>query len=80
MDIRDGTSNVLFAVVTSPEHAVTWTRPEDLAIDEQGTFADKLEWCDNQTTVLTCDGDVSSIDSSIPPTEWHHRACRSDGH
>ncbi len=79
-DILDGTSNTLFAVLASKEHAVVWTAPNDLAIHPQSAFADTLDWQGNQTTVLMCDGAVLTIGGTLSSEEWFHRGCCDDGH
>lgn len=60
-DIIDGTSNTMMVVQTSPEHAVFWTKPQDVPIDDSrpmesiaGTDADGFP-------ASMCDGSVRFI-------------------
>ena len=75
-EIRNGISRTILAVVASEEYAVPWTKPEDLNVDTDKTYSDKLLWRDGKTLVLTCDGIVSSMDTAVPPEEWIRRALR----
>ena len=77
-DIIDGTSNTLFAVIVAGEHAVAWTKPEDVTADPLGQFSKQLWWRDGKTTVVMCDGQLRTVKQTNSEEAWYHAANHHD--
>jgi len=65
-DISDGTSNTIMIVEADDQHAVVWTRPDDLAVDRKdpakglgGTYAGGF-------LAAFCDGSVRFMAATLP--------------
>ncbi|HUE74703.1 MAG TPA: DUF1559 domain-containing protein [Pirellulaceae bacterium] len=63
-DIRDGTSNTIAVVESSPEHAVVWTSPEDWRVDFSKPFVGLREKATGFLCAF-CDGSVHSISDAV---------------
>ena len=64
-DILDGTSNSLLVVEASPEHAVFWTQPEDLVIDDDAPLDSIINESAKGFTACMCDGSARFFARSI---------------
>lgn len=78
-DIMDGTSMTIMVVEADAEHAVLWTRPEDLPFDrEQPTKGFGVN-VHGSATVLFCDGSVRLLKRSLDPETWRRLLLCNDG-
>ncbi len=61
--ITDGTSNTLLIVEVNADHAVTWTQPADLNVDEIEDLVGALtgNWPGRQIMLGFCDGSVQML-------------------
>lgn len=64
-DIKDGTSNTLMIVESSAEKAVTWTKPEDLIVDETDPLHSIINEDAMGFAACMCDGSARFIPKSI---------------
>ncbi|MCH7990011.1 MAG: DUF1559 domain-containing protein [Planctomycetes bacterium] len=64
-DITDGTSNTFMIVDADPEHAVVWTKPDDLEIDLEKPLQGLAGQHVNGFWSLFCDGSVRFVPKSI---------------
>jgi hypothetical protein len=60
-EITDGLSNTIMLVEVDDEHAVIWTRPEDLSIDNKRPTAGLLNISGTGYLAALCDGSVLVI-------------------
>ena len=66
-EIKDGTSNTIMAVEVDDEHAVIWTKPDDLAFDPEHP-AKGLGGPDGRGfNALFCDGSVHFLQKDLDP-------------
>jgi hypothetical protein len=79
-DITDGTSNTLMLVEVDDDHAVIWTKPDDLPLDP------KLPnkglgglWGDDSFLTTFCDGSVRVIKRNVDPETLRRLFIRNDG-
>lgn len=78
-DITDGTSNTIMAVETDAEHAVLWTKPDDLPFDpKQPTKGFGVDE-NGLVRALFCDGSVRGLKSSLTAETWRRLLLRNDG-
>jgi hypothetical protein len=64
-DIKDGTSNTIMVVEVDDEHAVIWTKPEDLSFDPKDPSKGLGRFFDGGFNATICDGSVRFISSSV---------------
>jgi hypothetical protein len=64
-DITDGTSNTIMIVDADPQHAVIWTKPDDLEIDLEKPMKGLVGQHDNGFMAARCDGSVRIIPKNI---------------
>lgn len=78
-DIRDGTSKTIMVVNVTPERAVIWTKPDDLAVNEATPLNGLIS--DNRKTFQTvfCDARVRVIDDTIDPIRLWQLFNANDG-
>lgn len=80
--IRDGTSNTLGFLEVDAEHAVVWTKPEDLKVDwkelQKGLKLWKVETGSVFLTVF-CDGKVQAISDKIGSADLRRLLQKNDG-
>ena len=65
--IRDGTANTLMIVSVIDQHAVVWTKPDDLDAGAAGYFQRLTTGTDGFSAAF-CDGSVHFVPSTITPT------------
>jgi hypothetical protein len=78
-DITDGTSQTIAVIETGPGRAIPWTKPDDLAIDEDdpvGSVGAERE----TFQVVFCDGSVQSISAAISGDIFQWMIQINDGH
>jgi hypothetical protein len=63
--ITDGTSNTLSILETDAEHAVIWTKPDDLPVDFKNPLVGLLIWGDQVFLAGRIDGSVQAVEKSI---------------
>jgi hypothetical protein len=63
-DVTDGTSNTLFVVDADDDHAVVWTKPDDLEVAEDNP-ARGLSDRNGGFSVLLVDGSVRLLPKDI---------------
>ncbi|MBS0265130.1 MAG: DUF1559 domain-containing protein [Planctomycetes bacterium] len=64
--VTDGTSNTLLLVQADDEHAVTWTKPDDLVVDLKKPAANLAQHTNTGHLVLLADGAVAHLRAEIP--------------
>ncbi|HEY2881244.1 MAG TPA: DUF1559 domain-containing protein [Pirellulales bacterium] len=77
-DVADGTSKTIMILEADPDHAVIWTKPDDLEIDP----ADPLKGLTNGVTAIRaafCDCHVESFPVSIDPKLFWKMLTRAGG-
>jgi hypothetical protein len=65
-DVTDGTSNTIFIVEATPDHAVIWTKPEDYNYDPAKPLAG-LRGAEGGFIAAFVDGSVRFISNTIDP-------------
>ena len=77
--VTDGTSNTILIVETDPEHAVVWTKPDDLPYDA-GQPVKGFGFDENGVVpMLFCDGSVRMLKESLEAETWQRLMLRNDG-
>jgi Protein of unknown function (DUF1559) len=71
-DITDGTSNTIMLVETDPEHAVPWTKPEDLKIDKANPAQGLGEHPPGVFVAAFADGSVHFLAITIDKQTLYH--------
>ena len=66
-DITDGTSNTLMIVEASSDKSVTWTKPEDLTIDETDRLHSIIDQNSDGFAACMCDGSARMFSRRILP-------------
>lgn len=64
-DIRDGSSNTLMVVATTPENAVFWTKPADLPVAKANPKKGLFSEVDHEFFGALCDGSVRVFRDTI---------------
>jgi hypothetical protein len=81
--IVDGTSNTLAILEADSEHAVIWTKPDDLVIDWKNPLKGLTGvWKSGNSSVLLaafCDGSVRGISDKIDPAIMKKLLQKDDG-
>jgi hypothetical protein len=81
-DITDGSSNTIMVVEVDDEHAVIWTKPEDLSFDPKDPTKGLGRFFDGTFHAALCDGSVLLVHWPKTPKEIHRLGClfmRADG-
>ena len=78
-DCLDHPASVVLAVVAAKDHAVAWTQPADLPVDREARFAEDLDWRDDATLVLLCDGSLRRMQRTTSVRDWLKAADRDNG-
>lgn len=78
-DIRDGTSNTIMIVEADDDHAVIWTKPDDLELDEKKPHAGLGKLRKDGFLAAMCDGAVHFIPSTVTPKTLLKLIFRDDG-
>lgn len=78
-DIRDGTSNTIMVVEAADDHAVIWTKPDDLEFDEKKPHAGLGKLRKGGFLATMCDGAVHFIPSTITVETLVKLVFRDDG-
>ncbi len=66
-DITDGTSNTLMIVEASSDKSVTWTKPEDLTINEAGRLRSIIDQDADGFAAFMCDGSARFFPKQLMP-------------
>jgi len=78
-EITDGTSNTILLVEADSEHAVIWTKPDDLEID----LENPKDWMSGQDRIafhaVFCDGSVHTLSKGIDAKVLGAMFTRNDG-
>lgn len=69
-DVIDGTSNTIAVLEVNDDHAVTWTKPDDLAVDVQNPLKGLTGQEAGVFAALFLDGSVRSISTEIAPADF----------
>jgi hypothetical protein len=77
-NVTDGTSQTILLVDADDEHAVIWTRPDDLKIDASKPSAG-LRCCEGRYLVGFVDGSVHRISATVGPKTLHALFTRNGG-
>lgn len=78
-DILDGTSNTIMIVEADDDHAVIWTKPDDLELDEKKPHTGLGKLRKDGFLATMCDGAVHFIPSSVTPETLLKLIFRNDG-
>lgn len=78
-EITDGTSNTLLAWETDDEHAVVWTKPDDVAFDSEQPSAHFASAYPDGRLLLFCDGSVQFIKPPLDDEAIRRLVIRNDG-
>ena len=78
-DILDGTSNTIMIVEADDDHAVIWTKPDDLDFSEEKPHDGLGGLRKDGFLVAFCDGAVQFIPSTISPETLVKLVFRNDG-
>jgi hypothetical protein len=78
-DITDGTSNTILAVEVDDEHAVIWTKPDDLKFDEKKPHTGLVGLRTGGFLAAFCDGAVHFIPATITAETLVKLVLRNDG-
>ena len=78
-DIRDGTSNTIMMVEADDDHAVIWTKPDDLEFDEKKPHAGLGKLRKDGFLAAMCDGAVHFIPSTVTVETLVKLVFRADG-
>jgi hypothetical protein len=61
VDFTDGTSNTILLVESDDEHAVVWTKPDDIGIDKKDPAKGLIGHWNDGFLALMCDGSVRFV-------------------
>jgi hypothetical protein len=79
-DIPDGSSNTIMLVEADDDHAVIWTKPDDLPLDpKQPNKGLGGLWGDDSFLTALCDGSVRTLKRTIDPELLRRLFLRNDG-
>ena len=78
-DILDGTSNTIMIVEADDDHAVIWTKPDDLELDEKNPHAGLGKLRKGGFLAAMCDGAVNFIPSTVAKETLLKLIFRNDG-
>jgi hypothetical protein len=78
-DIRDGCANTIMAVKVNDDHAVIWTKPEDLPFDAASPAEGPTALPREGFWVVLCDGSVRWIPKDFDPKYLHAAFTRAGG-
>jgi hypothetical protein len=68
-EIEDGTDRTIALVVADAEHAVTWTKPDDLPIDEANPARGLERWPDHFLMMALADAQIMLLPDNIEPNK-----------
>jgi prepilin-type processing-associated H-X9-DG protein len=79
-DIRDGASNTIMLLEVDPEHAIVWTKPDDLPIDPDNPLHGLSGRHEGGFNVVFCDGHVQFMETeNIDPKKLRAMFTRDGG-
>ena len=78
-DITDGTSNTIMVVEANPDHAVVWSKPDDLLVDPEKPFAGLGGVRPGGFMALYCDGSVHFLSNMTDPETLRRLFDHCDG-
>lgn len=80
--VRDGTSNTIAVLEADAEHAVVWTKPDDLKIDWKAPKTGLELWKSNNNSMFLaafCDGSIHALSDKIDAVMLKRLLQMSDG-
>ncbi len=77
--VTDGTSTTILIVQADEEHAVPWTKPQDLKIDLKKPAEGLVDYAMLGSPVLFVDGSAASLRQGIPETTLAGFLTRNEG-
>ncbi len=78
--ITDGTSATILFVEVDPQHAVIWTKPDDLAIDWDNVRRGLAKHHSGGFNAVFCDGAVHFLSGEVPVETLKRLLQMNDGH
>jgi prepilin-type processing-associated H-X9-DG protein len=78
-DVPDGTSNTIFIVDGAEDHAVIWTKPDDLKYDPKNPLAGLASGHGGLVPMLFADGSVHFLPGNTDPRVLDRLFIRNDG-
>lgn len=77
--VNDGTSNTILIVESDAEHAVVWTKPDDLPYDAEQPVKGFGFDENGLVPAAFCDGSVRMLKKSLDAEMWRRLLLRNDG-
>lgn len=78
-DITDGTSNTILLIEANADHAVIWTKPDDLTVDFKDPTKGLTGQADGRFRTLFADGSVRVLPITIPAETLRRLMQMNDG-
>jgi hypothetical protein len=78
-DIKDGTSNTILVVEANADHAVTWTKPDDLSVVFKDPIKGLTGQLDDRFRTVFADGFARAISIKIPAETLRRLMQMNDG-
>jgi hypothetical protein len=78
-DITDGTSNTIMVVEADPDHAVPWTKPEDLKVEKDNPEQGLGEHAPGVFVIAFADGSAHFVPITIDKQSLYHLFTRNGG-
>src|SRR5262249_48711231 len=78
-EITDGTSNTIFIVDANDDHAVVWTKPDDLHVDPKNSTAGLFGHHAGGCNVAFADASVRFVPDDCEPAKMYALFTRNGG-
>jgi hypothetical protein len=78
-DVTDGMSNTILILQADEEHAVSWTKPQDLKVDPKKPAEGLVDYAESGSPVLFVDGSTASLRKGIAEAPLAALLTRNEG-